>query len=493
MILHNAPLIDDENPCYCPTIPAAVYLKSLRCKTRNVAKPSRHLPGFSPSFTHVLGRAFHDNDMQGLENVMGSDWILDGYFTSGQGWFSSPISALEDLPPYSPTESAKLHTKAPGLDIAKELDPVPISLARSHSLKRKSSSSDLRAPPKYARSVQSVHDSSFDIELRRERLHYSVSLSSPQRKGTELSDPDRSEDFGHLITRLEYALPGMRLKERLLALPDRTAQTLMNFLANHGYINQASLEILSQSDVKSINFAPSLYEENGLNIHSQAIYSVLGKSGNFCSLLEISFSGIQILNSDIQHIHHLPNLTTLLLDETAITNEAVYLLVSLKRTLLRLSLARNPDINDDAVPAILILSELSFLSVFDTSIGMTGIRRIAETIHKEKRVMDVEIPFVCEDYIDSVHSHYLLNPLPPLISNPDVCNQLSVTALKRNLEAHANCNPTILTTGTIREMALRLHDILKIRKLDMLVLSMLEGSESIVYRSDVLKMSNPCI
>lgn len=80
---------------------------------------------------------------------------------------------------------------------------------------------------------------------------------------------------------------------------------------------------------------------------------------------------------------------------------SVFLLVSLKRTLLRLSLARNPDINDDAVPAILLLSELSFLSIFDTSIGMIGIRRIAETIHKDKRVMDVEIPLACEKYIDS--------------------------------------------------------------------------------------------
>lgn len=82
-----------------------------------------------------------------------------------------------------------------------------------------------------------------------------------------------------------------------------------------------------------------MYEENGLNIYSQAIYSgerlsqqhflhltdhglVLGKPGNFRSLSEISFSGIQIRDSDIQHIHHLPNLAALLLDDTGITNEA---------------------------------------------------------------------------------------------------------------------------------------------------------------------------
>ena len=80
---------------------------------------------------------------------------------------------------------------------------------------------------------------------------------------------------------------------------------------------------------------------------------------------------------------------------------SVFLLVSLKQTLTQLSLAKNPDIDDDAVPAILLLSKLSFLSIFDTSIEMIGLRRLAETIFEDNRTMDVEIPFVCEAYIDS--------------------------------------------------------------------------------------------
>ena len=80
---------------------------------------------------------------------------------------------------------------------------------------------------------------------------------------------------------------------------------------------------------------------------------------------------------------------------------SVFLLVSLKNTLSRLSLARNIDINEDAVPAILLLFNLSFLSILDTSIGMVGLRRLAESIHRYDRLMDIEIPFVCEEYIDS--------------------------------------------------------------------------------------------
>ena len=173
---------------------------------------------------------------------------------------------------------------------------------------------------------------------------------------------------------------------------------------------------------------------------------------------------------------------------------SVFLLVSLKRTLTRLSLAKNPDINNEAVPAILLLSKLSFLSIFNTSIDMIGLRRLAETIFEDNRIMDIEIPFICEVYIDSTcfgwyylwlakfcldtDSQYLGFPLPPLITDPQATAQLSLAALKRNLEAHAVCNPSILAAGTRPEMIQRLSEILRIRALDMLVRDMLCGNDS---------------
>jgi hypothetical protein len=45
---------------------------------------------------------------------------------------------------------------------------------------------------------------------------------------------------------------------------------------------------------------------------------------------------------------------------------------------------RNPGINDDAMPAILLLSELCSLSIFYCSIGMI-------TIHLIPRAVDVEM------------------------------------------------------------------------------------------------------
>lgn len=79
----------------------------------------------------------------------------------------------------------------------------------------------------------------------------------------------------------------------------------------------------------------------------------------------------------------------------------MFLLVPLKRSLTQLSLAINPYIDDDAVPALLLLSNLTFLSILDTSIEMPGLRRLANTISAEERGIAIEIPSVCEHYIDS--------------------------------------------------------------------------------------------
>lgn len=76
-----------------------------------------------------------------------------------------------------------------------------------------------------------------------------------------------------------------------------------------------------------------------------------------------------------------------------------------------------------------------------------------------------------------MNTQYLVDIQPPYISNPRICGQLTSTALQRNLEAHAACNPSIITSGTRAEMLKRLSDILTTRRLDMLVISMLEGNE----------------
>jgi hypothetical protein len=164
---------------------------------------------------------------------------------------------------------------------------------------------------------------------------------------------------------------------------------------------------------------------------------------------------------------------------------------------VELSIASNPLIGDDAVPALLLLRKLSYLSILDTGIGMVGLRRMTWTIHEEDRVIGIEIPTICEFYIDSksssrfysqkqmnvllrssrsdMQSKYMINPKAPLIVEPAACAALSVSALKRNLAEHAVFNPTILTNGSKAELVARLENILETRKLDMLVRDMMWG------------------
>ncbi|KAJ7629683.1 hypothetical protein DFH06DRAFT_1439985, partial [Mycena polygramma] len=146
---------------------------------------------------------------------------------------------------------------------------------------------------------------------------------------------------------------------------------------------------------------------------------------------------------DLVHIHHLPRFVTLLLNNTGIGNEAIFHLVALKRSLLQLPIATTPQIDDDAVPALLMLCKLSFLPILDTGIALPGLRRLTQTVYDERRVIDIEIPFACETYVDNLSSRYLLNSVPPLIEHATVVPEFSAAALKRNLAEHAACNPAV--------------------------------------------------
>ena len=76
---------------------------------------------------------------------------------------------------------------------------------------------------------------------------------------------------------------------------------------------------------------------------------------------------------------------------------------------------------------------------------------------------------------------YALDPLPPLITNPKVCGQLSIAALQRNLAAHSVKNSDISVAGSKNEMKERLTALLELRKMDMLVRDMILGNDRDVF------------
>ncbi|TFK63706.1 hypothetical protein BDN72DRAFT_927378 [Pluteus cervinus] len=272
-----------------------------------------------------------------------------------------------------------------------------------------------------------------------------------------------------LICRLDALLPGIRLRERLLALPKLSHQTIADFLGDNGHLNERILSILRTSEIRDLSLSSSLTDEEGLNIMSSNSLSVFGKHNSFLFLSYLDFGDVPLEDDQIMHIHHLPRLSRLILDNTGVSNEAMYHLVPLKRSLRFLSVSTNTKITNDSIFALTTLSRLEFLNIFDTEIDIKGVRQFARRLVEQDRITDLVLPLECEEYFDDIRSRYLVEPTPPLITEPELCGRLSAAALKRNLVAHAAVNRSIVASGTKAEMAERLRNLLTIRQDDLLI------------------------
>lgn len=85
---------------------------------------------------------------------------------------------------------------------------------------------------------------------------------------------------------------------------------------------------------------------------------------------------------------------------------------------------------------------------------------------------------LADQFLLEIATKYALQLPPPLLSDWKMCGHLTAAVLKRNLEAHAACNSSIIASGTRAEMLLRLSEILKVRQADILVMEMLNGNDT---------------
>jgi len=159
-----------------------------------------------------------------------------------------------------------------------------------------------------------------------------------------------------LIDRLDHLFPGSRLKDRLLRLEDLSHQGIADFLASNGvyacmsfylglsnlvgYLNAHVMAVFRTSEVQQIVLTESLLDGNGLNLSANDILPgtepllaassfrsplhvpAFAKPNSFLFLSKLSLSGTPVQDFDITHINRLPRLSTLLLNDTAISNEA---------------------------------------------------------------------------------------------------------------------------------------------------------------------------
>lgn len=225
MPVYVMPIVDDNNPLYCPAIPATLYLKSLRGRF-NKSGWSHRRPALFQSFARTLEQSTRTEDSDDDDDTIGSDWILGNYYALGlkqslvrrQHLVSSVTGELD----HDPIQEKSIDYLA---------SPKRF---KGFSLKRKLCFSDLGAPPKYARSQPSFHNSSFDIEVQHEKLEYfSNTMESSPQKAPKHSTAEKP-DVETLADRLDSTLPGIRLRERLLALTYRTPEAFMDFMSENG-------------------------------------------------------------------------------------------------------------------------------------------------------------------------------------------------------------------------------------------------------------------
>ncbi|KAK7678594.1 hypothetical protein QCA50_018466 [Cerrena zonata] len=487
-------VVDDENPFYCPSIPALSFLETVRQKIYIEASTHRQKsartpdPAYDvdqllfPSFHNMLDRSLDEEDLLQLHYLPRNASNLPTRLRHDSSSSSLGTDHLHSGPSWRNT--ADRHGNRPLRHETARRSSKPVHIRTSDSF------SEFQGPFRRQRSSMSVNEGSFELSAKAARLHFfptRVAFSPYDLQATSqdhLTDRVRlleDELYGPqigtesprglktFISRLASVLPGVRLKERLRAQEANTHQKIVDVLSMDGNLNARVLDLLRMSEIRCLDLAASMTDEEGLNLDARDLLHVLSKPNSFLFLTEINLSGAQLQDGDMKQVHHLPRLARLWISNTGIGNEAIFHLVALKRSLTELDIAFNTDIDDDVVPALILLYKLRFLTLLDTRVGMPGLRRFCAAAIERPHTMEMEVPRQCEIYVEKMGSKYVLQPEAPLISDPNAVSDLSIAALRRNLAAHAQYNPEIATEGTQHEMAERLKILLSTREADLVV------------------------
>ncbi|OCH90333.1 hypothetical protein OBBRIDRAFT_826004, partial [Obba rivulosa] len=450
--LGTGPVADTENPLYCPSLDTASFLRELHGRRQEQYTQLSHNFTNIPSLLDRLEDSldageFLDLMYRPLHDVLGPlPW---------QYGVSSPILAH----PCSPL--------------------VKISQSSLSNLKRScaESFSDLLGPIKCARSDQTLNEDSFELSAKAERLQYfplpadSISLlhgcselfpvvpgaglcnvqdttrSNLESRlrllaGDEVYGPNIGTETPREISRLhsllDWLLPGIRLKERLCAMRALTHQQIVDILGHDGHLVPRVLELFRTSEIEYLDLRASIADQDGLNLEAHDLLHVLRKPNSFLFLKELNLANACLSDYDMISIHQLPRLSRLCLCRTGIGNEAIYHLVALRHTLAQLDLTENPEVDDDSIAPLTLFRKLQGLYLFDTSIRMPGLRRLAISFETRtgQTPLDIEAPRECEEYLYNMHKEYVVQPGPSLATDPLVCKTLSTDALRHNLAAH---------------------------------------------------------
>lgn len=308
-----APSVDLQNPLYCPAVPAASYLDNLRTQPSRVqtkvCATRRSRIKIDPkvavsSFSRLLGKALQNGketpkamrktrsqtaDIK-IELPKDDDaliqlpWDVSGSSSSSSSSLASSISRPRPVPNIH-NRSRRPHLKRkPSFDLlhgpakhAKSLsvsfdepDEEPFYVPLDFS---KTATFDFSPPVTTKIPIpQTVEEKLVDRVKTLEGIpplacvsSSLISLAADTLYGPSIGT-ESPRGLSIFIDRLAELLPGIRLKERLSALPTKCHQGVADYLGEHGLLNARVMAMLRTSEIRYLSLSNSLEDEDGLNI-----------------------------------------------------------------------------------------------------------------------------------------------------------------------------------------------------------------------------------
>ncbi|KAL5504144.1 hypothetical protein ACEPAH_8217 [Sanghuangporus vaninii] len=522
----SAPLVDCENPLYCPEISAHQYMSSIRLFQASVTDASKF------PFFHRLCNAFMENRFQdspehlplqlmkqqqlsrsqgtyvhiaiGERNENNSGLASGGGAHKQQLHLSSSVSSSRSLlrqPPRRIKRSSShidmsfvLSAKADRLRLSDKIDQLPSSIGQLEN-KQTSPSGELFWPesrqdndgPKVVMESGPPEMTEGDSSFTSSTLYcFNKGLQNFTSLGLETP-----KSISLLLKHLESLLPGMRLQGQL-DVHIANHQDIVNLLGVKGHLNPQTLVLFQHSHIRSLSLTESMADVDGLNLLRLETLKVLNDPSGFLFLRSIVLSDVPLRDDDLAYLSHLQSLESLFLDDTQIGDIAVMHLISLRRVLSHLELSWNERITDNAIPTLCQFPSLSFLSLKGTRVNIKGLRKLAYHVKDRDKKISIILPSDCEEYMCNLQNEYETALIHPFIHDPEECYTLRKSTLKENLAVHAARNSGISVDGSRAELEKRLRKILEHRKKDLIVQGfMLQGFVSCFFPSGPRLLPRP--
>lgn len=212
MSMYQVPLIDKQNPLYCPDTSSKTYLATLHNKlftsrsASDASDDSNSLSSFARIIDyHFFGmveyRSSYYNQDQRLENGRSQQNYISPPAYSPPSW------ERQNLPMYTPKAvNSNLYTSPNVLDHLSFR-----GLKRQRSTPSSDPFADLRGPVKRGRSSESFHDSSFDLSGKGQKIFGSSFLYESSALGSGCipvqlpiqAGPKYEDREGNLLCRIQ--------------------------------------------------------------------------------------------------------------------------------------------------------------------------------------------------------------------------------------------------------------------------------------------------